>query len=593
LNVLGARTLIIAALTIACTSTGTLIAWAGTTDPLLVKAQTQYHTAEKLDAALNEMPLENRSRAEYLKVINAYQRVYLITPKTGWADNALMRMAALYEETGDPADALKTLGFLIHEYPSTPFMGAAERDVARLRGAPEKKTAAVENVRYWDEPDSLRVIVDLTGDVSFKQGGAKSPDRVFVDVSPARLNPMLAGKQWPVESDSIKMIRVGQYDNTTVRVVLDIGTAGDAKIFKLTEPDRLVIDVPARKSTATQAAATPAPAGRPPIKASAPTPATKSPGTAAPSLPAGILAAPVADSVTSLEPAFPLEAGVDTKTSLSAPLAKPTTAPAPHSIVPVQPPAAASSSASAQPAANPSRSLIRSLGLKLSRVVIDAGHGGHDTGSIGPSGYTEKEFVLDVATRLKELIEKDLGTEVVMTRDDDTFVPLETRTAIANQQKADLFISIHANSSGVRTVQGVETFFLNLTSSRESAEIAGRENAASEKSIHEVQDLAKKIMLQDKVEESRELAQHIQKAMAQGRNAAQNRGVKQAPFVVLIGADMPSILAEIGFISNPQEERSAKTPAYRQQIAEALFKGVKSYADTLSGLKTARSLEKN
>src|SRR4029079_13116466 len=132
------------------------------------------------------------------------------------------------------------------------------------------------------------------------------------------------------------------------------------------------------------------------------------------------------------------------------------------------------------------RSLVRSLGLKLSRVVIGAGHGGHDTGSIGPGGFTEKELVLEVATRLKQLVETELGAEVVMTRAEDTFVPLATRTAIANEQLADLFISIHANSSRVRTVRGVETYFLNFTSSREALETASRENAASERSIHEL-----------------------------------------------------------------------------------------------------------
>jgi N-acetylmuramoyl-L-alanine amidase len=233
------------------------------------------------------------------------------------------------------------------------------------------------------------------------------------------------------------------------------------------------------------------------------------------------------------------------------------------------------------------RSLVRSLGLKLSRVVIDAGHGGHDAGSSGPGGYTEKELVLDVAQRLKELVETELGAEVVMTRSDDTFVPLESRTEIANQQEADLFISIHANSSRIRAARGVETYFLNFTSSREALETASRENAASERSIHELQDLVKKIMLRDKVDESRELAQQIQHSMAARKNAGTDRGVKQAPFIVLIGANMPSILAEICFISNPQEEKLVRTAENRQAIAQSLFEGVRSYAESLSGTKTA------
>ena len=281
--------------------------------------------------------------------------------------------------------------------------------------------------------------------------------------------------------------------------------------------------------------------------------------------------------------------------------AKPVDAESKSSTAPAAPPAPETKPADAEtkiitPAKPPNagtRSLIRSLGLKLSRVVIDAGHGGHDTGTMGPSGYAEKELVLDVATRLKQLIETGLGAEVVMTRSDDSFVPLEARTAIANQQASDLFISIHANSSRVQSVRGVETFFLNFTSSREALETASRENAASERTIHELQDLVKKIMLRDKVEESREFAEHIQRAMAGRKGSGADRGVKQAPFVVLIGANMPSILAEICFISNPQEERLIKTAQHRQAIAESLFEGVRSYAESLSGLKTAEKQDKD
>src|SRR5262249_7958314 len=193
----------------------------------------------------------------------------------------------------------------------------------------------------------------------------------------------------------------------------------------------------------------------------------------------------------------------------------------------------------AKPTSNGDRSLVRSLGLKLQKVVIDAGHGGHDTGTVGPSGLMEKELVLDVARRLKTLIEEQIGAQVYLTRDNDTFVPLESRTALANEQSGDLFISIHANSSRVRTVRGVETFYLNITTSRESLDTATRENAASERSIHELQDLLKAITLKDKVDESRELARFVQQSMSNRKNAGVDRGVKQAPFIVLMGANMP------------------------------------------------------
>jgi N-acetylmuramoyl-L-alanine amidase len=250
----------------------------------------------------------------------------------------------------------------------------------------------------------------------------------------------------------------------------------------------------------------------------------------------------------------------------------------------------------ARPMATGDRSLIRVLGLKIGKIVIDAGHGGHDTGTIGPNGLLEKDVVLDVAKRLGRLLEARLGAEVIYTRQDDTFIPLETRTAIANRERADLFISIHANSSRDSDARGVETYYLNFTSSPEALEVAARENAVSEKSIYELQDLVKKIALKEKIEESREFAGDVQDSLYGGlalRNAGiRNRGIKKAPFIVLIGANMPSILAEISFVSNPTDERKLETSEHRQRIAESLYRGVSKYAGGLSGVKVASKIEK-
>ncbi len=250
----------------------------------------------------------------------------------------------------------------------------------------------------------------------------------------------------------------------------------------------------------------------------------------------------------------------------------------------------------ARPTAAGDRSLIRALGLKIGKIVIDAGHGGHDTGTIGPNGLLEKDVVLDVAKRLGRLLEARLGAEVIYTRQDDTFIPLETRTAIANRERADLFISIHANSSRDSDARGVETYYLNFTSSPEALEVAARENAVSEKSIHELQDLVKKIALKDKIDESREFAGDVQESLYGGLalNSAgvRNRGIKKAPFIVLIGANMPSILAEISFVSNPTDERKLETSEHRQRIAESLYRGVSKYVSGLSGVKVASKIEK-
>ena len=515
------------------------------------QAGDAYHAAQRQEIALKDRSPSDRPRAEYLRVIRLYERVYLITPHTGYADDALINIAALYGEIRDPKDAIKTLQFLIREYPSSRFLDNAREEIARLSGRGEDETApvsdesgaeipspailSVDNVRYWESRKSVRVVIDLNGEPNFTQGDVQNPPRVFVDIRNARVGTSLKERALPVESVMLRNIRVAQHDVETVRVVLDLVGLNDVTTFTLRDPDRLVIDVLGNADVLGSAAST---------ATAAPSPVETEPGEVV--LEGGPVVGPELDAVA---------------------------------IARVTP---------ARPTENGDHSLIRSLGLKVGRVVIDPGHGGRDTGTIGPSGLTEKVLVLDVANRLKERIETELGAEVVLTRHDDSFVPLEPRTAIANQAEADLFISIHANSSKSESIRGFETYFLNFATSNEASEIAARENAASAQSISELQDIVRKIMLRDKVDESREFASHIQKALARSEHLGRDRGVKQAPFVVLIGANMPSILAEVSFISNPDDERLLKGEERRAQIAEALFEGVRSYSDTLSGFTTAR-----
>jgi N-acetylmuramoyl-L-alanine amidase len=252
-------------------------------------------------------------------------------------------------------------------------------------------------------------------------------------------------------------------------------------------------------------------------------------------------------------------------------------------VKPVTPPALA---LAAKRTASGDRTLIRALGLKVRRVVIDPGHGGHDQGSTGRGGLLEKDLVLDVAQRLGALIEERLGSEVIYTRTGDTFIPLESRTELANEKSADLFLSIHANSSPYPNVSGIETYYLNFSSTRDELDIAARENAGSKKTIHELGDLLQKISQRDKADESREFAMKMQASLYSATTklnpGAKNRGVKRAPFVVLIGATMPSILAEIGFLSNSREEALLNKPEHRQRLAEALYRGLARYSETLS-----------
>ncbi|MCZ2077089.1 MAG: N-acetylmuramoyl-L-alanine amidase [Bryobacterales bacterium] len=399
---------------------------------------------------------------------------------------------------------------------------------------------AVSAIRFWPLGDVTRVAIEVTGEFEYRYDRVPNPDRLYFDILGAQSLLQKHGTHViPVGNRLLKQIRVALTRPNITRVVLDLEPSVDFICSQLANPDRLMIELRA------------AGAGKP------------SPGT----------------------PAEPV--GVQQE-SPATPASPP--APSEAAEMAVKPQASA---APARVGGAGQQSLTRVLGLKVARIVIDAGHGGHDTGTIGPGGLMEKDVVLDIAKRLGTLIQAKLGSEVVYTRSDDTFIALEDRTALANEKKADLFLSIHANSSRLRSIAGVETFYLNLTSSKEDLDVAARENAASQQSIFELQNVIQKIALTDKIEESREFAASVQKALysalSQRNSRVKNRGVKKAPFIVLIGAQMPSILTEIGFISHPREEALMKRPEHRQKIAEAIFKGLSAYASTLSHFEVAQT----
>ena len=238
-------------------------------------------------------------------------------------------------------------------------------------------------------------------------------------------------------------------------------------------------------------------------------------------------------------------------------------------------------------------SLSRQLGLGVARVVIDPGHGGHDPGAKVKGLLSEADLVLDVSRRLEKLLLQQ-GVEVALTRAADVFVPLETRTEIANRAGADLFLSIHANASSDAAARGFETYFLSFAPNAQAEAIAARENAASAKTMRSLPDIVKAIALNNKIDESRDFASLVQASLAERLKkvdrSARSLGVKQAPFMVLIGATMPSVLAEISFLTNRQEGSLLKTQSYRQQVAEALFAGVMNYQRSLKKAQTTAAL---
>jgi N-acetylmuramoyl-L-alanine amidase len=435
----------------------------------------------------------------------------------------------------------------------------------------------VTAVRFWTTADTTRVAVEVSGEFKYKSDHLENPPRLFFDVQGAR--PVMAQKTIAVGDRLLKQIRIAETQPGTTRVVLDLEQEADFTASQLSNPERLIVELRStgakRSTSAAVDAETPA---RPEPRKFDPPPVERAHTEIEPAVKA-LPSPPVLASVS--RPAGAVPGGNLSKLPAVSPPA-PTAAATRKSDVP-EPKAAARN-------ANGERTLTRALGLKLERVVLDPGHGGHDAGTHGPSGLTEKDLVLDISQRLAALLQDRLGSEVLLTRTDDSYVSLEGRTKIANDDKADLFLSIHANSSPVKSVTGVETYYLNFTTSRTALDVAARENAAAESSIFDLKDVLEKIALKDKIDESREFASRLQTSLytLTKASAAKNRGVKKAPFVVLIGAQMPSVLAEIGFLTNASDEALMRKTEHRQKIAEALYKGIASYAESLSQLQVAQ-----
>jgi len=476
----------------------------------------------------------------------------------------------------------------------------------------------LRRIRASANGEATRVVIDLEGSVQYSSARISNPERIFFDLHAARLTPEIARTTVAVDGRLLTAVRMAQNQAGVVRVVLDVNGVKDYTASLSSNPPQLIIDL-----YGTLPATGPADA---PVRTAKLKHDARMPPPAPPSMP---VALPAEDArantredvgtsadiradgtvVTADRPA-PVTS-VDERISSTAPVSAPASqytnpsagAVAGNGVVTeksarAKPAKVTNAStkpdlirpATAPPATHDGQAtLTRTLGLKIGRIVIDAGHGGHDTGTIGPTGLMEKDLCLDVALRLGKIIQQKLpGADVVYTRSDDTFIPLEERTNIANQAKADLFISIHANSSQDHAARGIETYYLNLRGTPEAMEVAARENATSSQGIHDLQDVVRQIARTEKIDESKEFAEDVQNSLSskiqKSAKTVKNRGVRKAPFVVLIGADMPSILTEISFLSNPADEQLLKKPEQRQHVAEGIFSGVSSYLESLNSV---------
>ena len=591
-------------------------------------ARQQMRQAKSLQTKLKGKSPEKN----HLKVAQTYKRVYNIAPFSGLAADALNARAGVYHDMGARfgksywKKSIEVYRFLRKEYPHSEYRGTALFNIAQIQDVhlkdrktalktyrsylknypegtdagkvkkavraiekrqevqrarakarrkdtpaavkskqpkqPEKtpvqargKRGIIKNIRYWNTEGYTRVVVDIDHAVEYQSGRVGKPDRIFFDLFNTELGSDMDKKKFQVKAGLLNRIRVAENRSGVTRVVLDVNDVKDYSVFTLPNPFRLVVDIhsSAGKQTPPSQVAKTRPSPKPSAReraAATPAPTPKAPLGTDPA-PAVRLQNSCGEALTNVN----------------------------H----------------AKPASNGNHTLSRALGLKVNRIVLDPGHGGNDHGTTGPTGLKEKELVLDIARRLGKRLEKELCAEVIYTRSKDRFIPLESRAPFANQKQADLFVSIHANYSRNRGVRGVETYYLNFTSNPEALNVAARENALSQRSMHDLQDIIRKISRNEKIQESRELAAHLQRQLS-GRlrrysKKIRNRGVRKAPFVVLIGANMPAVLAEISFISNRSDEKHLKSRKGRDRVVDGLYRGIAQYLKDINGLSIAQATD--
>jgi N-acetylmuramoyl-L-alanine amidase len=398
-----------------------------------------------------------------------------------------------------------------------PAEAAKKKKVAfsEQTSATTRPPVVLNEMKHWSNPDYTRISLELDRDVTWEahelaKGAPGKPGRIYIDLKRTRLGK--AVKDIVIGDGLLKGARVAQYKPEVVRIVLDTENIKDYKIFPLSDPARLVIDVRGERPT----------------------------------------------EISRLEPV------------VSA---------MPERIVV---PKLEEQSVFAEKKVKQPKKMVIS---KIRRIVVDPGHGGHDPGAVGPSGVQEKDVVLAIGLRLRELFKEELGVDVVMTRSTDVFIPLEERTAIANKVGADLFLSVHANAAPNRSAAGIETYYLNLAKTDKVAQLAAKENGTSLEKVSVLQAILFDLMANYKLNDSAHLADEVQKSLHKKIRArhsdVKNLGVKQGPFYVLVGASMPSILVETAFLSNAAEESRLKDPAYQEMAAHGILDGVRSYISSL------------
>lgn len=515
-------------------------------------AKALYDKAIRMENELKQSTKQRSSLARWKSTIDAFRTVYYKYPSSGYCDNSLFHVATLYSQMAEKFHdnlynhrAVSTYQFLIEQYSSSSLIDEALLESIRIYR---------DTLNKEKEADELE-----------KKLRIRNPRAAATIAKKKKTDEPKPTATQPATLQSLRHYTGTDY----TRIVIDFDKEVSFKRNRLSAPDRLYFDFDntvAMKSLVEQNF----------------------------DVDDGFLKqirvgqntfrkARVVLDLKSIENYevfalyHPYRIVIDVQGTKTAAAPPPAADPA-VVVIPersIKPP---------QTNGNGKYSLARQLGLKVRRIIVDAGHGGHDPGAMS-GGMREKDITLDVARRLKTILQTRHDFEVLMTREQDRYVALEERTAFANSHAADLFVSVHVNSSRNKRARGVETYYLNFATTPEAMEVAARENAIAEKNMGELQKLTAAIALNSKIDESRDFAGLVQTHLVshlKKNYEVPSLGVKQAPFYVLIGAHMPSILAEISFLSNQHESSLLKEDSYRQSIAEGLASGVYQYIQTLA-----------
>ncbi len=549
-------------------------------------------------------------------------------------DKAVERMQFLAREHGTPAPPERT-AMVADKNGAEAASGssgaaAAQEDVLVSSAPPEKSdeessaTGAAEApelpnvkkrtfvlpVKYWSSKNYTRIVINTSRKVSFREEllekVGEQPRRLFIDFDKSYIEPKYRAPI-PIKDGLLQQVRTAQFSPDTVRVVLDIESIESYKIYSLPDPFRVIVDVHGQRPPAPEVSVPEKQSGvgaeKEEQKAKKETPR----GSEAPSLadaPATVKAPPATEEEKAEPVAEPTTEEPSTENNDQTTASAAPSSPSPERTAdkPAEPPIlilqdykkvkfAASSKAPAPERNAPispataALSLAQQLNLGVRRIVLDPGHGGKDPGA-SAFGLQEKDIVLQVAKKLAVQLKKELGCEVILTRDDDSFISLEERTAIANTNGADLFISLHLNAHSSSKIYGFETYYLNLSADPEAIRVAALENATSTHQLSDLQGILSDIMKNSKIDESSRLARQVQEAVIDGfegeKYQMKSMGVKQAPFYVLIGAEMPAILIEMAFISNKTDAMQMKKGRYQEMMAAELVQGIQKYIRTIT-----------